>query len=318
MYDVEPCLQIRSNSIYAYNKYPRRSLSRSLLQTRSAYNLRTETYTGTLRPGAKKRLTKAIEFLVMLTKKPKKIINHKGVEVNFRLSFLTLTIAQSGFITAKDAHTKLLEPFLRWMRETYNCKLYIWKAELQQRGQLHYHITSDCFIHYKGVRKKWNDLQKDAGLLNEHYAKYGNYNPPGTEIRNVRKIKNIGHYLVKEIAKSFQNEVSVGGKVWDCSKYLKGNEFFTVHADNGTQTKINELIDIGEVRYILTDFCTIYQFLKVPPESILERGSLVAFERALKEILEPLNIVTEPPAPDILLMNSVFMIRSIPENLLFP
>jgi hypothetical protein len=296
---IEPCLQIRSNSIFAYNKFPRRNVLRSFIQKQTAKNLRTQTYTGTLRPGAKKRLTKSIEFLVMLTKKPVvKISPVTKKAFNFRLSFLTLTISQSTPVTGKEAHSNLLEPFLRWMRETHGCKLYVWKAELQKRGQLHYHITSDCFIHYKQVRAKWNQLQKDAGYLDEYHEKYGKWDPPSTQIKNVRKIKNIGHYLVKEIAKSFQNEQSINGKVWDCSKTLKGKEFFTVHSDGRVMNAIDERICKGEVRYINTDFCTIYQFLEGNPEDVLQRSDLRAFNKALKEVIDPPDIKEEVYLPE--------------------
>lgn len=334
MYDVEPCLQIRSDSIIAYNNYPRRSLIRSIAQRESIAKLHISirgllknrpvpgvidrlffdiekkityrdtgveweiykvTYTGKLCIGAKKRLTKAIEHLVMLTEKERKVYNPKsGNAFKFRLSFLTLTISQSKFVNGKTAHKLLLEPFLRWMRETHGCKLYIWKAELQQRGQLHYHITSDAFIHYQSVRTKWNELQKEAGFLNEHFERYGNYSPPSTQIKSVRKIKNMGHYLVKEIAKSFQNDASIEGKVWDCCKILKGEAFFTINADSGTMAEINKCIEANEVRYVVKDFCTIYQFIDKKPFHILQKGDQLAYQRHLWEIIHLPDKEIEP------------------------
>lgn len=313
MYDVEPCLQIRSNSIVAYNNFPRRgrlpgtnSLIRSLAQRQAEECLRTETYTGTLRPGAKKRLIKAIEHLVMLTEKERKVYNPKsGNAFKFRLSFLTLTISQSKFVDGKTAHKLLLEPFLRWMRETHGCKLYIWKAELQQRGQLHYHVTSDAFIHYQAIRTKWNELQKQAGFLDEHFQRYGNYTPPSTQIKSVRKIKNMGHYLVKEIAKSFQNEASIQGKVWDCCKILKGEAFFTINADSGTMAEINKCIEANEVRYIVTDFCTIYQFIDKKPFHVLQKGDQLDYQRHLKKIIDP---------PDVFLIKEIPIINDTKTN----
>ena len=88
MYDVEPCLQIRSNSIVAYNYYPRRSLTRSLAQKQSEESLRTEILYGYTSSRCKKRLIKVIEHLVMLTKKRTKCYQSEKVVTSLNFGCL--------------------------------------------------------------------------------------------------------------------------------------------------------------------------------------------------------------------------------------
>ncbi len=191
----EPYLQIRSNSIYQYNLAPRLPVGslawqeKREQQLQSINNLREHaTYTGTLTPGAKKRLTKAVEFLITSSKHKTVVHPTEGYNMPFKIAFLTLTIhSPERMITGKEAHKTCLEPFLLWLRRKHKCLMYLWKAELQGRGQVHYHITMDTFVHYEQIQKKWNELQQKAGYLDSYYNENGHYNAPSCQIKSVKR-----------------------------------------------------------------------------------------------------------------------------------
>ena len=75
----------------------------------------------------------------------------------FRLAFITLTL--SGAQTHSDDFIKehMLQPFLYWLSRYYGA-LYVWKAETQLNGRIHFHITIDTYVPWKSVRAKWNKL----------------------------------------------------------------------------------------------------------------------------------------------------------------
>lgn len=272
-----PYLQVRNYSMIAYSLPLERNFNawRGLktseelaeLDKKRDENLQSDKYTGKLSPGAKKRLTKAIEIFcqVVESEKAKQCISpSSGRPFSFKFNFITLTLAETErMLTGKEGHKQLLEPFLLWLRRKHGVKLYIWKAELQQRGQLHYHITTNVFIPYKEIRRKWNELQRDAGLLEGFKAKFGHYNPPSTEIRKVQKDKLTARYLQKEIGKGVQNTESLGGKVWDCSMNIKKTNYFTADDLTGEyHANLTELVKSGEARPVYTDHCIIYEFKK--------------------------------------------------------
>lgn len=292
---IEPYLQIRSNTIFQYNLAPR--IPRSIeMKNMLAQHLRQQhTYSGTLTPGAKKRLTKAIEFLMMSTKHQTiyNTVTHRNQP--FRLSFVTLTISETARnITGKEAHAKLLEPFLQWMRRVHNVNMYIWKAELQKRGQIHYHITTDTFIHWREIQEKWNDLQKSAGYLENFYKKFGHYKPNSTDVHSVRKMNNMGGYLLKEIVKSFQNEKSLGGKVWDCSMNIKAAKYYTTIADSSYSQKLEDLIKQKRCRFIATDHCTIYRTMDQDAADILSDADKAEYMNHINNVR---GIVALPVKP---------------------
>ena len=299
-----PYLQVRSNTLYQYNQSDMAGNFCRTIQSALAKNIAWQydaegtiikhNYTGVVTAGAKKRLTKAIENLVQATP-VKKVPNFKtGELVPFKLSFLTLTITDNVKITGKEAHKTLLAPFLQWLRRAHNVQAYIWKAELQKRGTLHYHITSDAHIHWEIVRSKWNELQRGAGYLDRYYKKKGHYNANSTDIRRVEKITNMAGYLIKEVAKSFQNEKSIGGKVWDCSQNLKAAKYYTTLADSIYEAKINMAIRKGVIVQVpcKSDHCRIFRMNIDRPASCILNETDIREYREYMEAIRTKELVT--------------------------
>ena len=314
--------QFRSKSIVQYLHFERsENYSRSFRQVESANNLKTfvdgtneeqkKTYSGELCPGAKKRLTKAIENIVMLAQ-PKEhnfISKRSGQErtIKFDLNFITLTVhSPDRMIKGKEGHNVLLEPFLLWMKRHHNLNLYVWKAELQKRGQLHYHITSDTFIDRHELWLKWGELNDKAGYLTEWWKKhkrtkinqYGeilpNYPVAGTDVHSVYKIRNTAQYLKKcifkeydirgEMAKDNPDKISIEGKVWDCSLTLKAATYYKTDGGTGTENYIKQAEARGEARKSYADeHCTIYEFLR-PAKLVMSQYDRLLYNEHITRI----------------------------------
>jgi hypothetical protein len=283
---VTPIIQLRSKSVIIYNKFDNGGV-RSLKQVHAAKQLKErETYTGQLCPGAKKRLIKAIELLTQAAFKYKEFtFTHKKTKkeckAKFKLNFITLTIHNPAkMIAGKEGHKLCLEPLLKWLRDHYGLNVYVWKAELQQRGQLHYHITSDCFIPWFELWKKWGELNERAGYLDQWFNEQPgykvdergmllrNYPVAGTDVHSVYTVKDMARYLQKcvcktvkrkdgsvinEFKKEMQNVESIGGKVWDCSLNLKREKYFTIDFNGGRSVE----------SYVLEDELSYQGYLRV-------------------------------------------------------
>ena len=300
---LTPVYQFRSKSIVQYNEYvSEHRFPRTIRQKLSAEKLKDEkTYTGTLCTGAKKRLTKCLELLIQYAK-PKTVL-HEGRPLKFSANFITLTIYNYGeFVPGKEAHKNLLEPFLKWMRDNHKVGMYLWKAELQSNRadcpQLHYHITTDTYIHKTEIQNKWNELQRRAGYLDSYYAKFKHWDAPSTKIHALYRKRDPVSYIKKEImnysdrlevigaesirmnkelypdrpeadiisevTKLLQNKYTVGGKVWDCSANLKDGKLYSFYpegCDQGDQVEKNiaQAVTEKQIKKVVTDTCTIYK-----------------------------------------------------------
>jgi hypothetical protein len=276
-----PHLKIKSNSIVGYTHFEysgkhSRSI-RSLLQQKSADKFKKNagdgnTYTGKLRPGTEKRLRKCVDLLVQSVNAlpEKRAITPKGGLLEYRLVFITLTIPDKGQVPASHAHKMLLEPMLLWMRRYHNTSMYVWKAELQKRGQLHYHIMCDSYIYFADIQKEWNRLLVKNGFLKEFYSRKKHKNPNSIDARSVKNMEDISHYLAKgimgEMLKKKQNVKSVKGKVWDCSLNIKAGTMYSALQHGDTANNISLGIRDGSITYTLKDKCCIYKLKKKPTQ----------------------------------------------------
>jgi hypothetical protein len=219
-----PAIQVRSNGLIKYDVWTGPTLHKRF-DFREAIRLQ---YDGTLTGHARKRLMSAVD--IMIQRNPKRRIYNPISETHhdFSISFATLTIASDNLVTAREGYDLLLSKWLRYMRDKYNVREYVWKAELQQRGQLHYHVMCNEFIPWQVLRWKWNSLQKQAGLLNSYARQHGNFNPNSTDIHKVEKEDDILSYISKEIGKtnfySLANGSAAANVYWDVdNKMYIGN-----------------------------------------------------------------------------------------------
>lgn len=200
-----------------------------------------------------------------------------------RLSFITLTIHQAETITAKEAHKKALEPFLKWMRDNHKVNTYIWKVEKQKRGQIHYHITTPTFIEHHLIKDKWNNLCSKAGWLKDYYDKHKHFNPNSTDIHEVRSVHNLSGYMIKEFCKAVQNPMT-DGKVWDCSLNLKKYGYYTMNETIEQNKIIVDIIDTAPTRVKPMDFCHIFITTGLKQTVTLSLQNMQGFDDHIQKI----------------------------------
>ena len=185
----ESKMQIRHSAIVFYSQIvnPRRNYNKICTE---------KTYTGNITFGSAKRIRKAVDLLLQLSP-PRKIYNPIiKKDVNHSLSFITLTIpAKERHLTPYEGNQLLLEKWLRKMRDKHNLKTYVWKAEYQKNGQLHYHITTPSFINWNIIKTEWNNIMYANGMLDEWHKVNPNKSPNSTDVHAVYKCKDIQAYL---------------------------------------------------------------------------------------------------------------------------
>lgn len=226
----QPFLQLRNQAAIVYYEWQGRpSLALKLFRTQNIKKARETAYSGMITFGSKKRLAKCITLLVQSSKVTKVYNPITDTIMKHRLSFITLTIpASAKHLSPREGYDLLLSHFLQWLRRTEKAVTYVWKAEAQKNGQLHYHLTTPTFIPWQRIKDKWNNLLRSNDLLIAFEKQYGHSNPNSTDIHEVRDISNISSYLVKEFCKAMQNENAMKGKLWDASENLKHSTYFKI------------------------------------------------------------------------------------------
>lgn len=269
-----PMLQIKNSEVIVYKEWrgPRTYHNQdNPFSDRAAYS-------GSVTDGSVKRLKKCISLLVQ--KSPRISIYNPVAKCHhpFRLSFITLTIADQKRDTAKDVYKNCMAKWLRWARRA-GMTDYVWKAELQQRGALHYHLSTNMFMHWEEVRDVWNKYQRKAGYLDKYAKQNGHFKANSTDVHSIRKVKDIERYLSKYMQKGIGNS-SINGKVWDASKNLKQSKLFSTEMT----PKNLQLIRSIAKKKIESDHCTIFQIPQDSATAVLDNIQKAEYSQFLKSL----------------------------------
>lgn len=242
-----------------------------------------KTYQGKMTRGAQKRMSKALTHISQVNRPKWKTNPCTGKLFLHHLSFITLTVSDIINIDARDGMKNLLTPFLDWLTRTHKVKMYVWKAEIQERGQLHYHIIVPVVLHWRAVRHKWNRLQAKAGYLDDFARRFGHADPNSTDIHNLDSVDKGTDYMMKELGKDAdarvlreksdlqkqlksgkitrdfydlrckeldENLATIRGKIWDCSAALN-DPYYTLQLTFGMYQRLKNYLAAAPGAFII-------------------------------------------------------------------
>ncbi len=147
----------------------------------------------------------AIDWMVLLSKEKTELNQSITTSKSFykwKLNFVTLTLSSKQRHSDKFLKKKLLGSFLDYLRKKKGIKNYVWRAESQANGNIHFHIITDTFLPWQQLRDVWNNIQEKLGYVSEFKKKFNHSNPNSTDVHSLIKIKNIGAYLSKYCSKN--------------------------------------------------------------------------------------------------------------------
>jgi len=179
-------------------------LGRTAKQVEAEANLKDNSTDGIISNKASKRINQALSWFAAMSQKRTRISSN-NMKVEHNLSFITLTLSSKQKHDDLYIKSKLLNAFLVDLRRRFFVISYLWRAEAQMNGNIHFHIVINRYIHYTHIRNIWNRIQAEHGYIANYNVKgkWGSdSNPPSTEIKAVHKCKNIAGYLSKYCTKN--------------------------------------------------------------------------------------------------------------------
>lgn len=156
----------------------------------------------------------------VISSKTKRIIRNRLLTFftcrpNKTASFFTLTLT-SKQLFPDDFYNKKLNVLFTSLRKLSQRKLeYLWIAEKQGNGNIHYHIIFNQFIKVSKVNELWCNILRKIG----HNVK-DNANP--VDVKRINSIRSLASYLTKYITK---NKTSLKCQLWNCSKMFSNIDY---------------------------------------------------------------------------------------------
>lgn len=205
---------------------------------------------------AKRKMTRAVDYLLFVTNDKKVHNKYTGKNFKFKIAFVTLTLPSKQIHSDNEIKSKCLNQLLIELKKYYNVRNYIWRAEKQHNGNLHFHILVDRFIPHQELRDRWNRIVNKLGYVDRYrdeqiqwhnngfrvrqnllktwpkrkqYDAYKrgsriNWNSPNsTDIHSTRNIKDLKGYVTKYFTKSAIEEFKI--KISKLKEFRKSPDY---------------------------------------------------------------------------------------------
>ena len=266
-------LNVKPSGLCAYTLFEGRKKSKSSLQTHLS-NFQKVNTTGDLSAKSRKKLKLAIDWLVFLSPVKRFYCQYRQKHITFKINFITLTLSAEQFHTDNWIKSHMLNQFFTEMRQRFEMKFYLWRAEPQKNGNIHFHITTNVYIPHFVIRTTWNRIQRKCGYIayyranniefhrsgfklsenkydnRSYYHQYKSYvwnvltnwdNPNSTDVHSVRSIRNISAYLTKYLLKNSEVR-KIEGNSYGVSDHLKKFQAAVSVIDQTLSAELNFLV----------------------------------------------------------------------------
>ena len=171
-----------------------------------------------------------------------------------QLNLITLTLCSKQKHSDQYIQRHMLQPFLKWMIRKGN-SLYVWRAETQENGNIHFHITSNKYLEWKSITLKWNHLLQSHGYMKDYLNKHRNQSPNSCDVRGVKKFQKVAAYLSDYMAKKSEGRRLVECKMWGCSEILSQIKITLREGDKHTMAAFTLIKQHSRAEK--REFCTV-------------------------------------------------------------
>lgn len=287
-------------SIYYQSLTPKRSTisnyydkeEQEEIKKRRPIQFNDNSHHGIISKVAAKKISRAVDYLCYLV--PKRSYYHPGHgrSGQYLLNFITVTLSSDQIHTDNEINRLMLQPFLIELRKKWKVTNYIWRAEKQKNGNMHYHIVTDRFIWWNDLRNYWNYYQQKYGYVaryrlnqvawhregfkfrpgqtrcktySEQLKAYQegvrhDWNSPNsTDVHALQTITSVRSYIRKYITKS-DDEQAIQGHLWGCSDGLKNLKGARTFAEGSIADELDTLCGSTQTKTYKAKYYSVIYF----------------------------------------------------------
>ena len=133
---------------------------------------------------AKRKMDKSVDYLLSISDRKKIYSTVQQKYITYRIVFVTLTLPSKQVHTDKDITNLCLNQLFVELSKYHGVKYYIWRAEKQQNGNIHYHILINQFVEWSVLRKRWNRILNKLGYVDRYQAYMKKFYEKGFRLTN--------------------------------------------------------------------------------------------------------------------------------------
>lgn len=240
---------VRPTYIVSIPQYVHSGPDKGKKHRNSLLNLADNRQQGNISQKAQSKIKNAVNWLIQSAKYKRVYDKKTNKNFYFKVNFVTLTIPlQENCPPDNFIKKHVFHAFIIYSRKYFGLRNYIWRAETQANGMLHFHLTTDTFMHWEKLRNAWNRILDKNGLLENHKAQHGNADPNSTDIHAVKSVRDLAAYLAKYFCKEDKDRRKVQGRLWGCNYELSHEKKCSVFCDPDESSKEHRALFNPEIR----------------------------------------------------------------------
>lgn len=243
-----PVVRISATSILTF-AVPHIRYSRTEKQETTNSNLTRGKFKGEISEKARRKLKRTAQNWLISIQEAKKGNIKTNLKKKRYITFVTLTLSAKQVHKDNEIKREMLNPFLINCRRLFGVQEYIWRAESQENGNIHFHLFLDVYIPYIQVRKLWNECQERLGYISRFKKVYSHSSPNSTDIERIKTVRGATIYITKYIAKESKYR-KLEGRVWGTSDNLKSLTSYEDTIDNRYRQLFESLEKDPQIRVI--------------------------------------------------------------------
>jgi len=255
---IERYMTIGSDSIITYMLNTKENSQQGKSKI-SQLNLKKKYTSGCLTVGSSKKIKKILTNWLLAIYCSQKIDKSKRKTKRRYLIMITLTLAAKQIESDNQIKRKYLNNFLIQLKKEHSGILYLWVAEKQKNGNIHFHIMADRWVSKIWISRVWLNVLATGNYINEFELKFNHRTPPSGHVRGQKNMTNPSKYLTKYVTKS-ENSIELEGHKWSCSNEL----LQIVNTKMPVKTWYAEYLYYYrkelKCKYYETDFMQVYYF----------------------------------------------------------
>ncbi len=176
---------------------------------------------GVLSVNAQRKLRGAMRWLIACSSVKTVYEKKKGGFVPWRVNMCTLTFKKN--MQDDDEARRLLSMLLDNAFHKWGVERYVWKAEAQERGAIHFHLCTNVYIPHEELCYSWNRLLYRNGIRQ--------VNANSTDVHAVTDEYNVEAYLTDYLLNSekAKGRRLIQGRLWGCDRKLSQAGKFSLH-----------------------------------------------------------------------------------------
>lgn len=175
--------------------------------------------------------------------------------VSLRLMvFFTLTLSMPQHHTDQEIKRHCLNSFITSMKYRYTQFNYMWKAEKQGNGRIHFHFLTDRYVNKYDLQRNWNKAQNVLGYVDEYKNESGKDNPPSTHIKAAGSDNLTYNYIFDYLMKD-EKYGPVGGIKAGMSDAVRLLKQFKHHWSDLGIYQLLRFLQAGKFKVESYDYC---------------------------------------------------------------